>query len=81
MNTMNGAAKKILSVDIPSGLDCDTGEPLGAAIQATATVTMVRFKLGFMNANAKHYLGHVHIADIGAPRVLLDVILHSWNNL
>lgn len=80
INTMNGVAKKILSVDIPSGLDCDTGKPLGAAIHATATVTMVGFKLGFIHAHAKHYLGHVHIADIGAPRVLLDLILHSWKN-
>ena len=74
IKTMNDATKKILSVDIPSGLDCDTGEPLHTAIRATATVTMVGFKSGFVNANAKQYLGDVHIAGIGAPRLLLSAL-------
>tara|TARA_R110000868_G_C10674978_1_gene746973 strand:+ start:194 stop:784 length:591 start_codon:yes stop_codon:yes gene_type:complete len=41
---MNKANKKILAIDIPSGLDCDTGEPLGVAIKATVTVSMVGSK-------------------------------------
>lgn len=69
---INEAKKQILSVDIPSGLDCDTGEVLGTAIQAAHTVTMVALKKGFTNPKAAAYLGEVHIVDIGAPRVLLE---------
>ncbi len=55
----------ILAVDIPSGLDCDTGEPLGAAIKADYTVTFVAVKKGFANADAKAYTGEVYVASIG----------------
>jgi NAD(P)H-hydrate epimerase len=71
INIMNKSNKKILSIDIPSGLDCDTGEPLGVSIKATVTVSMVGFKLGFFNLKALEYLGDIHIADIGIPRMLL----------
>lgn len=69
---MNESKKSILSIDIPSGLDCDTGEVLGIAIQATHTTTMVAMKKGFRNPKAAAYLGKVHVVDIGAPRVLLE---------
>jgi len=57
----------ILAVDIPSGLDCDSGEPLGAAVRATYTVTFVAVKKGFTVAqSAKAYTGEVFVASIGA---------------
>jgi NAD(P)H-hydrate epimerase len=52
-------------VDIPSGLDCDAGEPLGAAIRATWTVTFVAVKKGFVSANAAQYTGEIFVASIG----------------
>jgi NAD(P)H-hydrate epimerase len=55
----------ILAVDIPSGLDCDTGEPLGAAIKADYTVTFVAAKKGFAKAGARKYTGEVYVASIG----------------
>lgn len=69
---MNESKKSILSIDIPSGLDCDTGEVLGIAIQATHTFTMVALKRGFGNPKATTYLGKVNVVDISAPRVLLE---------
>ncbi len=69
---MNAVQKPIVSVDIPSGLDCDTGEVLGSAIQAAHTTTMVALKKGFSDPKAAAYLGEVHVVDIGAPRVLLE---------
>src|SRR5262245_55976603 len=68
---MNAARSPVLAVDIPSGLDCDTGEPLGPTVRATHTVTFVAPKAGFANRKAKEWLGEVHVVDIGAPRVLL----------
>jgi NAD(P)H-hydrate epimerase len=60
-----------LAVDLPSGLDCDTGEPLGVAVRATETVTFVGWKPGFTNPDARQYTGDITIAEIGAPIELL----------
>jgi NAD(P)H-hydrate epimerase len=69
---INACGARILALDIPSGLDCDSGEPLGATVRATHTVTFVAHKKGFANARAREWLGEVHVADIGAPRRLTD---------
>jgi NAD(P)H-hydrate epimerase len=56
----------VLAVDIPSGLDCDTGEPLGAAIRANCTVTFVAVKKGFTSTNTvNRFTGNIFIASIG----------------
>ena len=47
------------------GLDCDTGEPLGAAIRADYTVTFVAVKRGFTSPRAAGYTGRVFVASIG----------------
>ncbi len=60
----------VLSVDIPSGLDCDTGEPLGAAVHADVTVSLAGLKRGFASLAAQSYLGDVLVVDIGAPKEL-----------
>jgi NAD(P)H-hydrate epimerase len=62
---INAAGAKVLAVDIPSGLDCDTGQPLGPTVRATHTVTFLAQKKGFANPAAQEWLGHVHVADIG----------------
>jgi len=56
-----------LAVDLPSGLDCDTGEPLGACVRATETVTFVGMKTGFANPASRMYTGAITVGDIGAP--------------
>lgn len=68
---MNGLGRPILAVDTPSGLDCDTGRPLGAAARAETTVTFVGWKAGFLAPGADAYTGRVIVADIGAPVELL----------
>ncbi len=62
----------VLAVDIPSGLDCETGEVLGAAVEADATVTFLGLKPGMLSLSAQRHLGEVVIADIGAPRALVE---------
>lgn len=68
----NLSRKPILAIDIPSGLDCDKGIPLGITIQATHTATFVALKKGFLQPSAKAVLGDVHVIDIGAPRKLVN---------
>jgi NAD(P)H-hydrate epimerase len=68
---MNGSGKPILAVDLPSGMDADTGKPLGEVVIAQQTVTFVAPKKGFGHSGAGRYTGQVHVASIGAPRRLL----------
>jgi NAD(P)H-hydrate epimerase len=69
---INSSPAPVLAVDIPSGLDCDTGQPLGSAARANFTVTFAGMKKGFLVADAIEWTGEVHVVDIGAPRVLLS---------
>lgn len=62
---INSRGYPILAVDIPSGLDCDTGLPLGTAIKAECTVTFVAVKEGFTTADSALYTGRVYVASIG----------------
>jgi len=71
---MNAATAKRLAVDLPSGLDCDTGEPAAPTFRADHTCTFVATKVGFANPRAVEYLGQVHVIDIGAPRQLIEEI-------
>jgi len=69
---VNQSERPVLSLDLPSGLDADSGEPLGVAIRARATATFVAPKLGFSAQSAQEYLGEVTVIDIGLPRLLLE---------
>jgi hydroxyethylthiazole kinase-like uncharacterized protein yjeF len=65
IESINELGCPVLSVDIPSGLDCDTGLPLGAAIKANCTVTFIAVKKGFVFENVRAYTGDIFIASIG----------------
>ncbi|MGL4554788.1 MAG: NAD(P)H-hydrate epimerase [Gemmataceae bacterium] len=66
---INAAGAKVLAVDLPSGLDADTGEPLGACVRADHTATVAAPKAGFEAGAA--WVGRVHVIDMGAPRAAL----------
>ena len=65
IDSINACDCPILAVDIPSGLDCDSGQPLGAAIKADYTVTFVAVKKGFTSEEAVEYTGEIFVASIG----------------
>ncbi|MGH7179746.1 MAG: NAD(P)H-hydrate epimerase, partial [Tepidisphaeraceae bacterium] len=64
----------VLAIDLPSGLDCDTGRPLGPCVKASRTVTFVAEKVGFALPEARQYLGEVTVGDIGCPRQLVEEV-------
>ncbi len=72
---MNAAGAKRLAIDLPSGLDCDTGQSAKQTIRANHTCTFVAEKIGFQNTAARPYLGQVHVVDIGAPRQIVDDVV------
>ncbi len=80
IDRINRQIAPVLAVDIPSGLDADTGKPLGAAIRATHTLTLAGLKLGFLNPAAREYLGKVSIGDIGIPRELAERLAYLSRN-
>jgi NAD(P)H-hydrate epimerase len=76
INAVRAAAAptQVFAVDLPSGLDCDTGAPLGTCVNADVTGTFVSRKTGFDAAGADGFTGSVHVLDIGVPRALLHRI-------
>jgi hydroxyethylthiazole kinase-like uncharacterized protein yjeF len=63
-----GANAPVLSVDLPSGLDPDTGATLGSeAVRAALTVTLALPKAGLMRPSARAAVGRLLLADIGIP--------------
>ena len=62
---INALDSPVVAIDIPSGLDADTGRPLPRAIKASITVTIGYPKAGFERPEAKEYVGRLFIADIG----------------
>ena len=68
-----------VSVDVPSGMNADTGEICGGCVMADVTVTFQFLKRGFDKASAKPYLGRVVVADIGIPPVCADD--DAWRRL
>jgi len=67
----NRSGKIVVALDIPSGLDCDTGEPMGPTIRADHTVTFAAMKKGFSSLSAAQYTGTVTVASIGINTSLL----------
>jgi NAD(P)H-hydrate epimerase len=74
VSTINASLARVLAVDIPSGLDCDTGVPAGACVRAQHTATFITSKVGFANNAAAAYLGDLHIVEIGIPRRCVEEV-------
>jgi NAD(P)H-hydrate epimerase len=65
IDCLNACDCPVLAIDIPSGMDCDNGRPLGAAVRASCTVTFVALKKGFVSECAASYTGEIFVASIG----------------
>ena len=68
INKINYAKAYKISVDIPSGMNGDTGEIMGCAVKAERTVTFAFKKNAFKNKASKKYTGKIITADIGIPK-------------
>jgi NAD(P)H-hydrate epimerase len=75
IDRMNASGIPILAVDLPSGLDCDTGTVSKHTIRAAHTCTFVAAKPGFFTPGANQYVGQLHVLDIGVPRKLIEELI------
>jgi NAD(P)H-hydrate epimerase len=75
IDAINVAARRVLAIDVPSGLDCDTGQAARHTIRAAHTCTFVAQKPGFLVAGTAAHTGEIHVVDIGAPRKLVEEIM------
>jgi NAD(P)H-hydrate epimerase len=64
----------VVAVDLPSGLDCDSGAAASHTIRAAHTVTFVAAKPGLLAPEAAPYVGRLHVVNLGLPPELLDEI-------
>jgi NAD(P)H-hydrate epimerase len=72
IDAINASRLPVLAVDLPSGLDCDTGSAARHTIRSAHTCTFVVQKPGFLAPGANQFTGQVHVISIGAPRRLLE---------
>ena len=77
---INDQPARRLSIDLPSGLDCDTGEAARHTVRADHTCTFVAAKPGFYASGADQFTGAIHVLDIGAPRKLVEELLAGESN-
>jgi len=77
IDQLNASRASKLAVDLPSGLDCDTGQAAAHTFLAAHTCTFIAPKLGFQATDAPLYTGQVHVLDIGAPRRLVEEVLRG----
>jgi NAD(P)H-hydrate epimerase len=69
---MNASGKPVVAVDIPTGINADTGEVMDTAVRADLTVTMAALKRGLVLYPGAIYAGAVRVADIGIPTEAID---------
>ena len=72
VDMINTAGKPVVSVDIPTGINADTGRVMGAAVKADLTVTMALLKCGLVLLPGAEFSGTVLVADIGMPSEVVD---------
>lgn len=71
IEAITSADAPVVSIDLPSGLDAQSGRPLGPCVRADVTATMVAPKTGLLAPGADRWTGRIEIVDIGTPPTLL----------
>lgn len=72
LNDVRGPGKRtvVAALDVPSGLDADTGVSMGSSVEADLTVSFAHLKLGHVTGHGARRSGPVHVVDIGVPAIL-----------
>ena len=76
----NSSGKKVLSIDIPSGMNPDTGMPFETCVKAKWTMMVAMPKKGLMEKRAKDYTGTLYLCDIGIPPEVFELLDMKYEN-
>lgn len=71
ISAINASKARVVALDVPSGLDADSGSPLGASVHADDTVTFAHLKIGLLTPEGARLAGNVHVVDLGVPDGLI----------
>jgi NAD(P)H-hydrate epimerase len=74
IHAVNATTVPCLALDLPSGLDGDTGVPRDPTMRAVATLTLAWPKVGLLASAAQPYIGRLYLADIGVPTEILATL-------
>ena len=77
INDINGANKPVLAIDIPSGLNANTGNVMGVAIIANQTISFIGLKQGLYTGVGRDYCGDIYFNDLDIPQAIIDAIQPS----
>ena len=77
INAINHCAKPVLAVDVPSGLNADTGKVMGAAVRAAVTLSFIARKQGLYTGDARDYCGNIKFSDLGVSQTILEKVMPS----
>jgi NAD(P)H-hydrate epimerase len=81
VETINSCDCPVVAVDIPSGLNADTGKIMGCAVQADVTVTFIALKQGLFTADGTECCGDCVFADLAVPDEIFTTVPHSAERL
>jgi hydroxyethylthiazole kinase-like uncharacterized protein yjeF len=74
ITAINACKIPVLALDLPSGIDADTGAVLGVAVAAAATITFIGMKLGLLTGNGVEYTGKLYLDDLHLPAEIFALI-------
>ena len=77
VNKINGWKKPVVSIDLPSGINTDTGEVLGTAVKATHTLCLGLWKRAFVQDQALEYFGKAIRLDFGIPAGDIEAVIDT----
>lgn len=70
IEAINASACPVLALDLPSGLNADTGMACGIAVQAVCSISFIGLKQGLLTGEAVQYCGELHFSDLKVPKII-----------
>ncbi len=77
IGAINRSSAAVLAVDVPSGLNADTGMPCGIAVEADHTLTFIGLKQGLLTGEGADYCGELHFDDLNLPPEVFERVRPS----
>jgi len=77
VKSINNVNKPVLAIDIPSGLNANTGSVMGVAMKATQTISFIGLKQGLFTGVGRDYCGDIYFSGLDIPKTIIDRVQPS----